>query len=169
MSRSRRFTASLELPLARSSSTSPRPPKSDHPLNTKTQPAASPVEQTPSNAVKGPPPPPVVEAGKEKKQAAQDLLELKEELARLREKEAVLSHLLSLEKEERVKAEQLVEVERMSSLQWEHRLHLLKKHKSEEEKLRKEKVGLKIISIIIYLAEQFICIKECKQFQICYC
>lgn len=54
------------------------------------------------------------------------LLELKAELARLQEKEAALSHMLSLERGQRVRAEQFVEVERMACLELKHRLGLIK-------------------------------------------
>ena len=58
----------------------------------------------------------------EKKKEDEKILKLKDELARLQEQETVLSHLLSLEKEQRVRAEQLVEQERLACLGWRHRL-----------------------------------------------
>lgn len=60
----------------------------------------------------------------ERQASSVNLLEIKEEVVRLQEREAALSHMLSLEKEQRVKAEQLVEMERMACLELKHRLHL---------------------------------------------
>ncbi len=68
----------------------------------------------------------------EKQSQAADLSELKAEVARLQEREAALSHKLTLEKEQRVKAEQLVEVERMACLELKHRLHLEGKQGDED-------------------------------------
>ena len=69
-----------------------------------------------------------------------DLLELKAEVARLQDREAALSHMLSLEKEQRVKAEQLVEVERMACLELKHRLHLETKEKDDGHQNASEEV-----------------------------
>ena len=47
---------------------------------------------------------------------------LKAELARLQEKEATLSHMLILEKDRRVQAEQLMEVQKLVCLEMKHKL-----------------------------------------------
>lgn len=48
--------------------------------------------------------------------------DLRQELARLQDREALLTHLLLLEREKRVRAEQLVEVEHLACLELGHRL-----------------------------------------------
>lgn len=54
--------------------------------------------------------------------SSDDSFELRAEVVSLQEKEATLLHILSLEKERRVQAEQLVEVEKMACLELSHRL-----------------------------------------------
>ena len=62
------------------------------------------------------------------------------EVTRLQEKEKTLLQMLKLEREKRVRAEQLVEVEMMACHELEHRLHLEVKKRaiSERESARKE-------------------------------
>ena len=48
--------------------------------------------------------------------------DLRQELVRLQDREALLTHLLLLEREKRVRAEQLVEVEHLACLELGHRL-----------------------------------------------
>lgn len=54
--------------------------------------------------------------------ASIDSPELKAELARLQEKEVTLSHMLVLEKDRRVQAEQLMEVQKLVCLEMKHKL-----------------------------------------------
>lgn len=134
MSRSHHFTASLELPAHRSSSNSPivcRLSKN----------SSSPVEQG-SHALTPPEmPPSSFTAGDAKylgrRSSSSDSFELRAELARMQEREAALAHILCLEKEQRVKAERIVEVERMACLELKHRLRLREKgcdrRKAQEE------------------------------------
>lgn len=64
-----------------------------------------------------------------------ELEELQKELSRLQEKEASLSQKLTLEREHRVRAEQLVEVERLAFHELKYRLHLEeRKHRYDERK-----------------------------------
>ena len=58
-----------------------------------------------------------------------EIVELQKELSRLQEREVSLSHKLALEREYRVRAEQLVEVERFAYHELKYRLHLEKKHR----------------------------------------
>lgn len=159
MSKGRRFTASLEVPSMRHSPTSISTPvlvnSSGHlvknPDNSK--------KRSPSESAI--PAPPIVmassnsggsasryapitiltetaEKSAENASRVAEMADLKEEIARLQDREAALSHMLSLEKEQRVKAEQLVEVERMACLELKHRLHTEGKRGGGEEGRRRD-------------------------------
>ena len=68
-----------------------------------------------------------------------EMVELQKELHRLRNKEASLLHKLALEREHRVRAEQLVEVERLAFHELKYLLQLEeKKHSNTEEQDREE-------------------------------
>lgn len=61
---------------------------------------------------------------------------LRSELARLQERESTLTHLLNLEKEKRVRAEHLVEVEHQACFELSHRLAQQRKvHSAESSSL----------------------------------
>ncbi len=60
-----------------------------------------------------------------------DSIELQEEMTRLQERESSLLHMLSLEREHRVKAEQLVEVEKMACYEMKRRLDTEERRKGE--------------------------------------
>lgn len=134
MSRSHHFTASLELPAHRSSSNSPI-------VRRLSKNSSSPVEQS-SHALTPPEVTPSSFAAGDAKylgrrSSSSDSFELRAELARMQEREAALAHILCLEKEHRVKAERIVEVERMACLELKHRLRLQEKgcdpRKAQEE------------------------------------
>lgn len=61
--------------------------------------------------------------------ASIDSPELKAELARLQEKEATLSHMLVLEKDRRIQAEQLMEVQKLACLEMKHQLDQQRKRR----------------------------------------
>lgn len=133
MSRSRAFTASLELPPSRNSSVSPVGPsrraeqQTAKAGKTKTTPAnceprISLPEQNAQSHSSSDSSPADSPSLRGEKSVSSESLELREELERLREREVHLSHLLSLEKEQRVRAEQLVEVERLACLQLQCKL-----------------------------------------------
>lgn len=69
-----------------------------------------------------------------------EMVELQKELSRLQEREHSLSHKLALEREQRVRAEQLVEVERLAFHELKYRLHLEEK-KHSYDRVEEEKDG----------------------------
>ena len=64
---------------------------------------------------------------------SQEVTAAKAELTRLKAREAILVQMLEREKEHRVKAEQLVEVEKIACLELKLHLHREKKKSGEEE------------------------------------
>ena len=67
-----------------------------------------------------------------------DYSNLREELARLQEKEASLTHMLSLERDRRVKAEQLVEVGKMACFELKYRLCLEERKRDDLDRSHNE-------------------------------
>lgn len=75
-------------------------------------------------------PPPIMPT---QSQEAPEMAAAKAELTRMKAKEAVLMQMLDREKEHRIRAEQLVEVEKIACLELKLQLHLEKKKSGEEE------------------------------------
>lgn len=124
MSRSNRLTASLEVP----SSTRAGPSPLSSPISSR----YGQKYRTP-DPVAGGSSTPAAAAAAAPAATSPEVATAKAELSRLKAREAVLVQMLEREKEHRVKAEQLVEVERIACLELKLHLHKEKKRNGEEE------------------------------------
>lgn len=122
MSKSNRLTASLEVP-----SRSPRVSPIGSPVSSRYAGSYGPNAKyrTPDPVADPPPTPPL--------ESQQEAAATKAELTRMKAKESVLMQMLDREKEYRVKADQLVEVEKIACLELKLQLHREKKRSGEEE------------------------------------